>query len=693
MAHPPRANGARVPGARRSACLGALTLLAACASARGDGPRAFDGGSVTPDGCAPPPDAGANDAVTSPTGVGCNAVTSEPIAGRDCSGSTFPSRNAPGCATTQPIHIVYPPDGVLLPPNLHVLSVQWTPYGGPFTRFEVDFTQSAGDVTTDLRIVTSCKEETTDAQTDPPAPSGGCEIVVDAVSWACLVAANRGLDNPIAITVRGTSDGNCATTSDNVTRVSISPEDVLGTYYYWKASFSANSSGGQVWKKGFGDLGTPEKDVTSAAVPNASCNGCHSLSLDGTRMVVLSDDGDLDDEYGDLGASVFDMTTPELEGVPRALTGGQPPGWTAFHPLGSYYITSNGVPLSTTAPSSTSYGYQGAVPTNGFSLWNEATGAFVTGVAVGPDGTRPTMLDWSIDATSVVYVQPSAVATWDEDAGTGARNDDDHIFGGSLYTVPYLGSGAFGTPVPLLQSAGENNYYPTFSPDHPTSFVLFNRAPLDTSAGTLDGCTRSGDEVHCPNDSFYNPAARLMIVGAVGGSTPIDLERANGSPLASPAALSNSYPRWAPFLAPAQGAPSLLWFTFASTRDYGLRVLNHKPGMHPCYPPDSYELPGVTPAQLPSPACQQPQLWMASVAVTAGQDPTVDPSSVAFWIPYQDITTHNHTAQWTQEIPPGPEGTCSMIYGACGPHNAAFGCCPGRGLVCSGDSQCIIAKP
>jgi len=30
----------------------------------------------------------------------------------------------------------------------------------------------------------------------------------------------------------------------------------------------------------------------------------------------------------------------------------------------------------------------------------------------------------------------------------------------------------------------------------------------------------------------------------------------------------------------------------------------------------------------------------------------MDPSSVAFWIPYQDIATHNHTAQWTQQSTP-----------------------------------------
>jgi hypothetical protein len=139
----------------------------------------------------------------------------------------------------------------------------------------------------------------------------------------------------------------------------------------------------------------------------------------------------------------------------------------------------------------------------------------------------------------------------------------------------------------------------------------------------------------------------------------------------------------------------LLWFTFSSTRDYGLDVLNHKtnPAMYQCYPADAYETPGGAHRQPFAPECQEPQLWMAPITFTEAQGTTMDPSGVAFWIPYQDITTHNHTAQWTQQVPQLPPGenscTCGMQGGACGPANGGCPCCSGHMLVCSGNGKCI----
>ena len=133
----------------------------------------------------------------------------------------------------------------------------------------------------------------------------------------------------------------------------------------------------------------------------------------------------------------------------------------------------------------------------------------------------------------VVYVQPAGVFTsW--------RKDDAHVYGGSLYTVPYSGGGAFGTPAVFLQSAGENNYYPGWSADG--QFVIFNRAPLQGMMTNLHGCANG----FCPNDSFSNPKARVWILPTQTGATPIDCEAANGSPAAMPVDVSNSWPRWSP---------------------------------------------------------------------------------------------------------------------------------------------------
>jgi hypothetical protein len=630
------------------------------------------------------------------------------ITAQDCTGScTFPGPNAMPCASSAPaLQIVYPPDNVLLPPNMNVLSVHWTPFGG-YQRYSVDFNNGNN---TDWHIITTCANQTNDMQTSPPTPSGGCEVVVDPVSWSKLVGANRG-QGPVTITVRGTTDGTCATASSNQVHMSFATEDLLGTYYYWKSTVSANGTGGQIWKQTFGDLNTPEADVTTAAIQAATCNGCHSLSRDGTRMVVYSDDDDSDDEYNDVAGSYLDMTTnPATElmgGVTGVRMGGQPPGFSTIDPTVTsattssaqgYYVTSNGIMCTTAGGGGggglfggggrgggcgSSNGYPTAVPANGWSVWNGTSGAFVGGVTIGASGTRPTMPDWSPDGMSVVYVVPAGeFTTW--------RNDDAHIYGGALWTVPYAGNGTFGAPAVFLQSNGENNYYPSYSPDVPMSFIIFNRVD---STGQNANCSGG----FCTDDSFSNPAARLLLLSAkAAGGTPIDLETANGSPAASKVPLSNSYPRWAPFVQTYKGN-KLLWFTFSSTRDYGLRVLNHKSGMYQCYPADSAESPGSPHGQGFDPQCQEPQLWMAPLFFAEAQG-SKDPSGPAFWIPYQDITTHNHTAQWTQQhvTPPPPPmnmpPTCScqsMTYGKCGAANGGCGCCTGMGLVCTGSNTCF----
>jgi hypothetical protein len=415
-------------------------------------------------------------------------------------------------------------------------------------------------------------------------------------------------------------------------------------------------------------------------------------------MVVYSDDDDSDDEYNDVAGSYLDMTTTpatELQGgVTGIRMGGQPPGFSTIDPTVTsatsassqgYYITSNGFPCTGTGRCGSSNGYPSAVATNGWSIWNGTTAAFVGGATIGASNTRPTMPDWSPDGMSIVYVVPAGEITWD----TGRRQDDDHIYGGSLWTVPYSGNGTFGNPSVFLQSNGENNYYPSYSPDVPMSFIIFNRVD---SMGQNANCGNG----FCPDDSFSNPAARLLLVNAKANSTPIDLEIANGSPASNKVPLSNSYPRWAPFVQTYKGN-KLLWFTFSSTRDYGVRVLNHKSGMYQCYPADAAETPGASHGMGFDPLCQEPQLWMAPIYFSEAQS-NKDPSGPAFWIPYQDITTHNHTAQWTQQhvAPPPPPGnpppqcSCqSSTYGPCGAANGGCGCCAGTGLVCTGSNTCF----
>jgi hypothetical protein len=569
----------------------------------------------------------------------------------DCPGCGFPPAGATRCTDAPTIKIVYPPDGVLLPPNLGILSVQWVPYGAPFQRFEVDVTQSAQAPSTDLQLITACAAETTDSR---GAPTGGCEVSIDATTWTALASANRG-GPPLGITVRGTTDGACASSSADTVHVALAEQDITATYYAWQSDSTPLGTGGQVWRKTFGNPSTSPVNVTGEAFGGALCAGCHALSRDGSRMAVYAID-DTDTDYGGLAGSYLD-TTALPGGVPTVLTGppggatgdaggaGQPPGWAAVAPNAAWYVTSNGAPcVGVGAPCEGTGGYPAAVPASSMPLWNGQTGAFVGALALGAAGARPAMPDWSADGQSLVYVVPTADGTWDN----GRQTDDDHVFGGSLYTVSFSSGALAAAPAALVRSSGENNYYPSFSPDSASSFVLFDRAALDPTVAPSTACNGIPPQATCPNDSFANPAARLTVLARAQGSPAVDLEAANGSSSSVNLPWSNSYPRWVPAVGSHKGQV-LYWISFSSTRDYGLRVTNQRAGYYPCYPPDSLEWPGSTHHAVLGAQCQQPQLWMAPVLVDAGAHTvTADPSGVAFYVPYQDATTHNHMAAWTE---------------------------------------------
>src|SRR5262249_32933551 len=148
-------------------------------------------------------------------------------------------------------------------------------------------------------------------------------------------------------------------------------------------------------------------------------------------------------------------------------------------------------------------------------------------------------------------------------------------------------------------------------------FVVFNDAPQPGNTATTN------------NDAFYNRSARVKVMHfpAAAGAQPLDLPALNVAD-----GLSNSWPRWSPFVQTYKNH-KLLWVTFSSNRDYGLHLVNQ--GFDNCYPPEgpTYDLPaplskqGVTYGN-----CAQPQIWMAAVLVDEdGALDTKDRSFPAFW--------------------------------------------------------------
>jgi hypothetical protein len=188
---------------------------------------------------------------------------------------------------------------------------------------------------------------------------------------------------------------------------------------------------------------------------------------------------------------------------------------------------------------------------------------------------------------------------------------------------------------------GKNRYNATFVPD--SSFLLYSESIRQT--GDSDAAV----------DAYSDPSAKTWAVTPIAGAQAVSLDRSNAVGVADTLTLAdgrasslqqslasgqlmNTFARAAPF-ASTQNGHKLFWFTASSQRRAGVRRY---------YPNGS--VVGDPPTQT--------LLWMFALDadnVLAGKDG----SYPGFFLPFQDMTTSNHMATWTQKYvsdqpPPGP---------------------------------------
>jgi len=166
---------------------------------------------------------------------------------------------------------------------------------------------------------------------------------------------------------------------------------------------------------------------------------------------------------------------------------------------------------------------------------------------------------------------------------------------GQVFTRSYdQTTQTFGAEVPLVTDAG-NNFYPSWSPDG--QWILYN---------------------HAPSASAYNNGnASLFVVKADGSAPPVELASANQT-----LGLTNSWGRWAPFQQTVGiAAEPIFWITVSSQRDFGVRLVGTR----------------------------RPQIWMTPFFQNKAGGGT-DPSVESFRLPFQNIESNNHIAQWTERV-------------------------------------------
>jgi len=442
--------------------------------------------------------------------------------------------------------LAYPLDGALVPHNLGLLEVQWKKPAGAADLFEVSFSAP----TLDYRVYTNA----------PNANGGRLSLTPD--EWTSI--ADTIGSGSVAVKVRGVvtaAPGKVG--SSAVVNLSIGAASVAGGIYYWSPTGAgANAT---IMRHSFGDTsGT----ATAFYAPNSGtrCVGCHVITRDGSKMAVTYDGGN--GAAAIVGVPLLGNVLPESAGLKW--------NFAAYSPDGNRMVA-------------TSQGTLKIYDTSG----GPNNGMVQQVLADGTPGHYASHPDWSSDGSMIVYV----------DVGAPNGNSEWSFSKGSLVVVKDVGMGMFGAPQKIVTSAGEDNYYPSFSPDN--KWILFNRGQVNA----------------------YNDAtAEAYVVSVDGTIGPIALGNANST---SPNQ-TNSWPRWNPFMV-HEPTGDLMYFTFSSTRDYGIEILQPNP------PTQQNPL--------------QPQIWMAAFdPAKAAQNQ--DPSSTAFWMPFQDVKSHNHIAQWTATFIP-----------------------------------------
>ncbi len=478
--------------------------------------------------------------------------------------------------------LVYPTDGVLVPPNLGLLEVHFYP-GSDNELFAVTYDSPLAHVV----VYTRCTPL-----------GGGCVYTPSTDVWRYVADTNRGADAPMVVSVRATDDEGTGQGASGEVDVHVSAVDVAGALYYWSTTQRA------IMRVDFGDE-VPERFFPPEG-QGGTCYGCHSLSPDGTRM-SLSQQGQYNGQL-----TILDVGSQSALLTASDETREQ---FQAWDPTSTMFAAIYG---------------DDDPPDTHLRIRDGDTGAVLDELDIGQEISHP---HWSPAGDRIAFT----VVTHHQTSQRPGR-------GGISYVEQE--AGGWSAPHELLPPTdGLNRYTPVYSPDG--SYLVYVESTCPAGVVYDGSCDADADDV-----------AKLWAIAKDGGA-PIALTAAGTpGPLDDDDDLANTFPRWAPFedVRFTSGEGRVHWMTFSSRRRYGLRD------------PEGRQL-----------------LWMVAVdpdRVAAGQDG----SFPAFALPFQDLATSNHMAQWAEVfVPTEPEPDAGPDPEQClGPSTicdpAASDCC--EGLQC-----------
>ncbi|MCS6898650.1 MAG: hypothetical protein RMJ98_02970 [Myxococcales bacterium] len=312
-----------------------------------------------------------------------------------------------------PVEVVYPPSGILVPPNMNSLEIHFIPAAGQ-QLFELKFTSS----TVSYTVYTGCTPL-----------NGGCVFTPDASFWQQMANGARG-NAPVSYTVRGVDGaGNVGTSAART--VQFAADDLEGGIYYWNAQ-------GLIMRYDFGYPKQPAEVYMNAfEAQGFTCVGCHTISRNGKRIAVGVD------IPAPAPYRVFNVGSKSLVYPPPSYGA----NFFAFNPDATQMLISDGNKIS----------------------WIDANTGALLQDAVVPSGTMP---DWSPDGSALVYARPKTppplgvAAPGVDSASLEVRSFGGAGFGPPTVLVPFNGANNYypsyspdGAWVAFNRSPGNKNSF------------------------------------------------------------------------------------------------------------------------------------------------------------------------------------------------------------------------------------------
>lgn len=405
--------------------------------------------------------------------------------------------------------VVYPNDGVLVPPNLGVLEVHYRPGSAKNTLFEIAFTSAY----TDLRTYARC----------PNPTDGGCILQLDPTIYSYVVESSRGAT--VQLTVRGGDDAASGFGQAAPLSLTIAESNVEGGLYYW-----TTSNGTAIMRVDFGSAAQKPEVFLSPTKDNlANCVGCHALSRDGSKL-VSSLGGQFD------GRLVYqpDLSRPGTfaykgDGANRLQ-------FASFNPDGSRFVSV--------------YGDVDGAARNQLRFHDGQTGTILGGETLQL-GFEPDHPDWSPDGSKIAIDH------------VGIHGTSQRPYNCGIDVIARAGAG-WGAPVTVVPiAAGKSRYNANFAPD--SSLFVYSESICPGGNAQSGECDGDADDV--AKTWAAAPVAGAAPVWLRRAGAPGPLDRVSG---AAKTDLADTYPRFAPF--PQRlGQRRIFWVTISSRRRIGLR--------------------------------------------------------------------------------------------------------------------------